>query len=274
MENVMTNRDDEIVIDLREVAMLLLSKIWLIIVCTVVAGAAGLLFSALALTPQYESTTSIYILNKASDNAMTYSDTQLATQLTKDYEKLIIRRYVLEVVIEELGLDVDYEELLEQVSVKNVTDTRIIEVTVKDANPKNAQIIADSIREVAAKYIKDVTDVEAVNVVDKANLPTDPSEPSVLMWTAVAAMLGLIGCAGVLIVAYLMDDTIKTADDVAKYLGLGTLASIPSTETEANAKKKKKKLGLNMKTVAKVEKKQSTPTEPEKTATDKDIVEL
>ena len=125
--------------------------------------------------------------------------------------------------------------------MENAADTRIVYITVKDPNPARAQEIADSIREIASDHIKEVTDVEAVNVVDTANLPSQPSEPSIVRWTAIGAALGLVACAAVIIIRYLLDDTIKSSEDVEKYLGLSTLALIPMLQGEKSTKKKKKK---------------------------------
>ena len=102
---------DEIEIDLREVCLIILGKIWLILLVGFFTAAMGFVFSQFVIEPVYESTTQIYILNKQDNNTVTYSDVQLGTQLTKDYAELIQSRFVLESVMEELQLkELDYEE--------------------------------------------------------------------------------------------------------------------------------------------------------------------
>ena len=223
---------DEIEIDLREVFLILLGKIWLILLVGIFTAAAAFAFSTFVMEPVYESTTQIYILNKQENNTVTYSDVQLGTQLTKDYAELIESRYVLEKVMEELQLktvnpDLDYEAMLEKVTVTTPTDTRILAITVEDTDPVLAMEIANSIREAAAVHIKNVMDIEAVNVVDTANLPTEKSAPSVFKWTVIGGLIGMFIVMAVVLIWYLLDDTIKTSDDVEKYLGLSTLALIP-----------------------------------------------
>ncbi len=231
--------DTEIEIDLLELVGEMLRHWWIILLATVVFGVAGLLYSTLYLTPEYESTTSIYILSKQNENAMTYNDTQLATQLTKDYEQLITGRTVLENVIEKCAVNETYAQLRERVVVINESNTRIINITVTDPNPANAQLLANAIREEAAVHIKEVTDVEAVNVADEANFPTEPSGPSVLKWTVLGLAAGFALSAGVFTLRFMLDDTIKTAEDVEKYLDMSILALIPDTQTTAKKKKKK-----------------------------------
>lgn len=228
---------DEIEIDLREVFLILLGKLWLILLVGIFTAAIAFGFSQFVLEPVYESTTQIYILNKQENNTVTYSDVQLGTQLTKDYAELIQSRYVLEEVMQELNLtsidpELDYEAMLEKVSVNTPTDTRILAITVEDTDPVLAMEMANSIREVAAVHIKNVMDIEAVNVVDAANLPMEKSAPSVFKWTAIGGLIGMFLVMAVVLIWYLLDDTIKTSDDVEKYLGLSTLALIPLESRE------------------------------------------
>ncbi len=244
--NSKRKNDDLIEIDFSELFALLLHKSWILLLSMIGAGVLGFVLSAFVLPEKYESTTSIYIQTKDSGNAITYSDAQLASQLTKDYEKLITGRYVLEKVIEQNDLDTDYEHFLKQVSIVNETDTRIIEITVKDKDPYVAQKLADAIREVAADHIKEVTDVEAVNVANVANLASEAAEPSILLWTVVMVALGLLVSMIIVIVRFFMDDTIKTAEDVEKYLELSTLALIPKgTYTETSSKSTGSSRGKN-----------------------------
>lgn len=236
-----SNQEDVIEIDLQDLFGLLLHKAWIIILATLAMAIIGFAVSFFLITPQYESTTSIYIsTSKGNENSMTYSDAQLASQLTKDYEELILGRTVLEKVITQYRLEESYESLKKRVSVENTTNTRIISITVKDPNPGNAQIIANSIRDVAAAHIKEVTDVEAVNVADEANLPEKPCEPSVPKWTVIAAMIGMLLSAAVIVVQYLLDDTIKSSEDIEKYLELSTLGLIPNFDTVEKKRKPRK----------------------------------
>lgn len=232
------NRDDEIEIDLSEVFGLLWHKLWILLISGIVCAVAGFVLSFFVIPPQYESTTKIYILNRQNSNTVTYSDTQLATSLTKDYEELVTSRTVLEAIIKKFGLDQTYEEMEQHVSVENTVDTRIISITVKDPDPHMAQSIANAIRDVAATHIQKVMDIEAVNVVDEANLPDTPSEPSVPKWTAIAALIGLLLSSMIIILRYLTDDTIKTSDDIEKYLSMSTLAMIPVIEEDDKRKRK------------------------------------
>ena len=241
MQNVENN--DVVEIDLMEIFGLMLHRLWLIILCAVAVGAVGYVVSRFVLTEQFESTTRIYVLNRQNDDTLTYTDVQLGTQLTKDFREIIKSRYVLEQVIDICGLEDSSGSLSSRVSVDTQTDTRIVTITVTDTDPARAQYIANELREAAAERIMYVMDIQAVNVVDEANLPTVPSAPSVTKWTAIGFLLGAFLCMAVVLIQFLLDDTIKTSDDIEKYLGLSTLGMIPMREEKEGKEHEKSSRG-------------------------------
>ncbi|MBQ7658630.1 MAG: protein-tyrosine kinase [Butyrivibrio sp.] len=237
----MGNRDDIIEINLGELFAVLLGRAFLIISAGVFFGLAGLFISKFLIHPVYDSTTKIYILNKEENQTVTYSDVQISTQLTQDYAELIKSRYVLEEVIQRLNLvDIDYEDLSKVLKVDTPSDTRIVAITARDEDPLMAMQIANCIREVASEHITNVMDIDAINVAETANVPTQKAGPSVMRWTIIAGFLGAVMVAFFAILEYLLDDTIKSNDDVERYLGLSTLALVPLTTEETDKKKSKK----------------------------------
>ena len=221
---------------------MLVHNLALIISAGIMAALGVFLFTQLVITPSYESTTKIYILNKQENASVTYSDIQLGTQLTKDYAELIQSRFVLEEVVQGMGLNLTYEQMKGKVSVTTPTDTRILAITVKDKDPVMAMKIANAIREAAAVHIMNVMDIQAVNVAETANMPMKKASPSALKNTFVGGILGIFIIIIIVMVRYMMDDTVKTPEDVEKYLQLSTLAVIPLNEGETDKKRKKKKV--------------------------------
>ena len=235
-QNDRDNRDDVIEIDLVELLGVILHNLWIIIVSGVIVAAAALLVSYFIITPKYESVTKIYVISKTNADTMTYSDLQAGSTLTKDYKELVKSRPVLEEVLAETGIDVELKNLEEQITVEVPTDTRIVSITVEDKDPYEARIIADSVRIAASKHIREVMDTEAVNVVEEASLPIEKSSPSILKNTAIGYAVGLFLAIAIVIINYIMDDTIKTPDDVEKFLGVSVLGSIPYSENDLSDK--------------------------------------
>lgn len=239
MEN--QRESDVIEIDLLEILRLLLGRLWLIVSVSVFFALVCFALSSYVILPVYESTTKIYILNKTESTSVTYNDVQMGTQLTKDYAELINSRYVLEEVIQKLGLSMEYEDLLEVVHVSTPSDTRIVSITVEDTDPVAAMNAANCIREVASEHIQNVMDIDAVNVVETANMPTKKAGPSCLKWTFIGCAAGCCLTCVIILLQYLADDTIKSSEDVEKYLGLSTLALIPLMEAETQGKKRRRR---------------------------------
>ncbi len=238
----MDRKEDIIEINLGELFSILLGRAFLIISAGLFFALTGLFLSKFVIHPIYESTTKIYILNKEENQTVTYSDVQISTQLTQDYAELIKSRYVLEEVIQRLNLvEKDYKDLSSVLKVDTPSDTRIVAITVQDEDPLQAMAIANCIREVASEHITNVMDIDAINIAETANVPTEKASPSVAKWTVLAGLLGSVAVAFFVILGYLLDDTIKSTDDIERYLGLSTLALIPYTSEEQDKKKSKKK---------------------------------
>ena len=235
-------RNEETEIDLKELFFVLLDK-WLIILLCGLIGALGAFgYTKFMVMPVYQSTTAIYMINKQDTSAVTYSDLQLSAVLTKDYIELSKDRTVLEQVIQELDLPMNYEKLRGMVSVTSAEETRVIYISVRHPDPYQAMAITEKVQEVAAKHIVEVTNTEAVNVAVKANLPTTPTGYNLKRNTMLGALLGIVLVAGIVLAQYLLNDKLKTPDDIEHYLGLSTLGSIPlDEEQERTAKQKKKK---------------------------------
>jgi capsular polysaccharide biosynthesis protein len=166
----------------------------------------------------------------------------LGTQLTKDYAELISSRYVIEEVIQKLQLDLDYKALCNKIAVSTPSDTRIVSITVEDSDPVAAMNIANAVRESASFHIKNVMDIDAVNIVETANMPTSKASPNNFRWLVIGGMLGAFFVIVIVLIRYLTDDTIKSTDDIEKYLGLSTLGIIPVMQEEYDGEKKKKRL--------------------------------
>ncbi len=243
MENNV-NYDDTLEIDLKAVLTDYVHKLWLVVLLAIVGGAAGYLICTFLINPVYQSTTSVYVLSKTGNNSITYSDVQLGSQLTKDYAQLIKSRYVMERVIDEYGLNISYDKMCAKVSVTTPSDTRMLMISVTDADPQLAHDMANSIRIIASKQIESVMDIEAVNVVDEANIPDAPISPNISRNTKIGILTGFVLASIIIIFSFLFDDSIKTAEDVEKYLGLSTLAIIPvmgEEKSDSKSKRKRKK---------------------------------
>ena len=159
---------------------------------------------------------------------------------------LVKSRTVTEKVISDLGLNTTNEKLAKQISVSTPSDSRVLEITVSNNDQYEAKRIADKVAEISADSICDIMQIEKVNVFEEANIPEKPSSPNCLKNAIIAFVLGMVLAIAIVVVRFVMNDTINTSEDIEKYLGISTLALIPLSEdlddsAEAAAKRKKRK---------------------------------
>lgn len=216
-------------LDLKEIIQSIIRKWYIPFISTILCLVAAFVISFYVIDPVYQSSTTLYIgknIDKTTD--ITYNDLMLGSQLVKDYRELVKSRFVSRTVIERLGLnDMSIEQLSQKLDVKNKNDTRIIEISTKDTNPKLAMDITNAVAEVFKTKVVDIMQVESVQIIDKAEEPTSPISPNKKLYLAIAFVLGLfLGVFIVLAIEY-FDNTAKTPEDIEKYLGLPVIGTIP-----------------------------------------------
>lgn len=225
------NRDE---IDLLEIAQLLWRKLYIIIICFIIGALAAVGYTKLAVVPQYTATSMIFILGE-STSITSVTNLQISNELTTDYTMLAKRRKVFERVNDELNLNKSYEELNSAITITNPTDTHILTIDATDPDPKMAKDIANVMAEAVADNLATVMVTEKPSIAEKAVLPKSPSSPNMKRNIANGALIGAVLAMAVIVLRYLMDDTIKNEEDVRKYLDLNTFASFP------DEKKKRKR---------------------------------
>ena len=221
--------DDEIEIDLLELFYALRHRWWAILLALVIgAGAAGV-YTKKLIAPHYQSTSMVYVLSKETTLA-SLADLQIGSQLTKDYSVIIKSRPVLQEVIDKQNLDLTTDELGEMITIDNPKDTRILSITVEDIEPMRAKAIVDEVTKSASNYIGDIMEMVPPKVIEDGVVAVKPSSPSVKKNAAVGGLgLAVLVC-GLICLKTVLDDTIKSEEDIEKSLGLSVLAVIPDTE--------------------------------------------
>ncbi len=224
----MDYENDEITIDLMELFMLLWKRLPVILLCTVAAAAIGFAVNRFMITPQYEAT-ALMIVNTRQDANATVTSDQInsATKLVDTYSIIVKSDTVLQQVINNLQLNLNYDELVEKVSVSAVNSTQVMKVTVTDPNVEAARVICEQITQVAPGAIVEAVEAGSVKVISQAVGNPDPVSPRVLRNTAICGLLGMAACIAVIVVCMLLDNKLNTEADVSKYLDLPVLGVIP-----------------------------------------------
>ena len=226
----MNNQENQAVeIDVFAMLKTLWKRKFSIVLVALVFAIAAFGYSAFLAKKEYQSTSRIYVVSRQNqdNNALTNSDLQAGSYLVKDYREIILSQNVLSQAIEELKLDMTPAELSKKISVSVPTDTRILSITAKDGDPKEAARIANGLRNVAAEKIIAVTKVSDVTTLDEAEVPQTPSSPNIRR----NVFLGFIAGAGLMVVLMVvvevLDDRVKRPEDIEELMGLTLLGIVP-----------------------------------------------
>lgn len=219
-------------IDLLELFYRLLENWALILVLALVGAIVMGVYSFYFATPMYQATAKLYVVN-SKDSAVNLSDLQIGAYLTKDYQEVFRTWEVHERVIQNLGLDYTYDEMTKIVSISNPSDTRILYITATTSDPQHSTDIANEYAAVARQYISDMMSTEEPNIMSVALRPTKPVSPNKTRNVLIGFILGAFLMAGIITIRFVLDDKIKTADDIARYADLPTLAIVPAVSGSA-----------------------------------------
>lgn len=221
------------VISIKDLWDLLVRKLPVMILAAVVSVAIFWGISTVTYEPLYESTATLYILRQSDDGTSSgdaSSDFSLALKVVNDCTFLLKSHSVLDEVIAGMDLDMSYQQLYNAVSTSNPDNTRILQVTVRAASPELAQRIVDLICELGKETITNAMGFEQVNLFEHGIRNDVPCNRTSM---AVYALLGAMAAVTVyliFLVVFILDDSIKTNEDIERYLGMSVLGEIPNAK--------------------------------------------
>ena len=233
--------DDQTTIDIMELLNLLWRKAWLLALCFVSAAALVGVYTKCFVTPLYSATSMIYVVPKTTDPTST-EDLQLGTQLASDYQMLGKSRLVVEGVIEKLGLTIPYDKLSDSVEITNPTDTHFLRISISNPDPALAAAISNAMAEELSIRVAEVMVTEKPTLAEVAVPGEKPDSPDLFKNMMIGGLIGFFVSAAILLLRYFMDDTIKTSEDIERYLSINILAVIPIDEHQKTRKRRQKKV--------------------------------
>lgn len=221
-------------IDLIELFKKLVKHLPMIILLSVIVGAASFATSKFLITPKYDSNATMIVSNSNQNNdpnnpqaAVELSQINANKALISTYSEIVKSKGIADRVIANLGLDMDYEEFSKKVSIEPVKDTQIISVKVVDTIPERAQDIANETANIFKSSIGDIMNVDNVQILDGATLPEEPSSPKIGKNTAIGLILGLILGIAIVMIKELSDTRINTSEDITNEFDIPVLGLIP-----------------------------------------------
>lgn len=220
-------------LDLIGLLLHLKRKIWLVLLVTLLAALIGYVGAKMFTTPMYTATTQVYVYQE--DSVIDYNNLTVASQLRRDCAVIIKGESVTREVVEKLGLPINPKALGKAIKVETEDNTRILRISYTDVDPERATLIVNTVRDVAAERTKEVMQGNVLKTLFEASLPQAETTTNVRKTTLTAAAVGAVAILALLVLMFLLDDTIRNEDDVMNHLGLSTLAVIPlSNELHSN----------------------------------------
>ena len=230
-------------IDLKELFSIFWNKKFQIISVIVVFIIIGAVYTMGFKTPVYTSSTTLLLASASTDsteatsNSITTTDVTLNSNLIETYSELVTSKKVLGEVIENLGIDEDESTLENNITVSAVSSSQLIEIAVTHENANYAARIANEIARVfAEQIIPEYYNMSNVYIVDEAEVPDAPSNINHAKDVIIFAFVGLIISVAYVFILNMLDNTVKTAEEIEKLYGIHVLVSIPTIESFTNQK--------------------------------------
>ena len=238
MENKMK---EQYTIDLSQVVGALWKKAWLIALVGLLAAAIGFSLAAFVIAPRYSATVMLYVNNRSNASGSTgsvisSSEISAAQSLVRTYGEILNNRTSMEIVIDECDVPYTYKELSKMIKSEPSNDTEIMKVTVTSTDPDEAAKIANAIAVVLPVRVEEIIDGASMRIVEWAIPNSEKVGPSILKYTVIALLLGVMLTAAAVTLATLLDDTVPDEEYVIRCYGCTILAKVPDL-TEAEGKR-------------------------------------
>lgn len=212
-----------------------LSKIIIIILGTTIAILIGIVYTMFFQEPIYQST-AVILTGIVESDEIVESNLELNSKLITTYTEIIKSKTVLKNVIDTLELECTVQELKDEIDVSKIANTDMISITVKSNEAQKAALIANEIATKFIEQIKKIYNIENVDIIDKAEVESNPIDTNKANSIVTYALIGLTLSVVMVFIIFYLDTTLKCESQIEE-LGLTVLATIPQ-----NIKKEGKRM--------------------------------
>ncbi|WP_414732134.1 YveK family protein [Acetobacterium carbinolicum] len=222
-------------VNFKELFEIIIKKWWLILLLTIIGFGAAYVYTIKYVTPVYEANTVLYIGQEGGSlGSIDVSLGQLNanSQLLVDYKQIAETRLVVNEVIKNLGLTISYDEFKENVIIESVSDSRLFTVGFRHSDPQVAKQIADELAKQLTVAVLQIVGVENIRILDQALVPQAPVSPNTLLNAVIGGLLGFFIALFVIILMFLINDTVRNDEDIENLINISVLGDIPEFKGE------------------------------------------
>ena len=221
-------------IDLVELFFHLLSRVRIILAAALIGAILMGAYSFILADPVYEATSKMYVLS-AQDSAINVSDLQIGSYLTKDYLEVFNTWEVQAMVVQNLNLPYSYSRVRSMIDISNPDNTRMVYITASSTDPVEAANVANEFARVAQQYISEIMLTDEPSIMSEARIPTRPVSPHKTRNIILGFMGGAALMCVLLVITFMLDDKIKSSDDIRRYTDMTVLAIVPVNSAEESS---------------------------------------
>jgi len=220
-----TNQEYEI--DLLHLIKLVLRKWILVGAITIVVAIIAGGYAYIALDDTYSANSSMLVQAQDTETS-DYQNLLTGQRLVDTYKEIAISNRVLEELVTRVdNAEVSVASLRNMITVSSVNDTLIVKLSVESYDPELSSEIANEAVLIIQELSQEFNGLQEVEVLDTAQVPSNPSGPNRMLYIAVGILLGGMIGVGLVLVIEFMDKHIRTPKDIEQHLGLKVLGTIP-----------------------------------------------
>ena len=231
-------------LDLKELFEMFWNKKIKIILIMAIFAVIGVIYSIGFVVPEYTAFTKLVLAGQSSDatgnttEAITTTDLTINSKLVGTYSELVTSNDVVRQVIANTGIDISEEALKSSIEVSSVEDTDVIKISVTNQNPTYATKLTNETAKAFMEKVAEIYNINNVHVVDEAEEPQSPSNVNHLKDVIIFTFIGVVVAVAYVLIANMLDNTIKTREEVERLFKIPVIAEIPLNITEKGGKNK------------------------------------
>ena len=229
-------------LDLIELIQIFWEKRVQIILIVAIFIVLGLIYTMGFVKPKYKAETSLLLATNSSSQSnsdgITINDLNINSKLVSTYSDMVKKgNKIPREVIKNLGIDLQEDDVRKSITIQARDNADMIDIIVKYDDPLIAQKIANETAKVFIENVKQYYKIENLYIYDEAELETEPYNINHTKDILIFAVIGIVISFGYVLIANMLDTTIKSVQDIEKTSGVTVLASIPVYDIGENRNK-------------------------------------
>lgn len=234
--STMGNR--KVTIDLVKLAVYILKRCWLVILCGAI-GFGFMYWRSSKAVDAYTAAGTMYVYN-VNPNLVNYgytnvSDLNSAVQLVDTYAQVVKSNRVLDAIAERMAPDypgISSEFISSSLAMASVAETGVVRVSCRTMDGKLSADIVNTVLDVAPNEIKRVVGAGDIEIIDYASAPEFPDAKSVLRWSVIGAVAGMVFACALLLLLFLLNQRVNDPKELTDNYTLPILSSVKRRKGE------------------------------------------